>query len=256
MARPRKPMARARSARGRRRRGSGWPRARLPATSSRVGRRASQAPPSTTSTPTATSAVTAVPATGPATGDGPPSPLRPAFTTTATTIPASRNATRTVRTIGSGSGPCSRPDTSGGRDPSGSSGCHTSLMAHLHAGAQIATGRRAASGPARRPRVPPPGSWLLPILLRAALQEVPEPGLVQDGYPQLGGPSGLGAGIGADDDVGGLLGDAGGDPAAAVLDGPGRLLPGEAVQPAGEHERHPGQGLGQLGPAGVAVGLG
>src|SRR5215211_309008 len=223
MARPRKPMALARSARGRRRRGSGWSRARLPATRSRDGRRASQAPPSTASTATATTPVTAVPAIGPAVADGPPGPLRPALTITATTMPASRKATRTVRTIGSGSGPRSWPDGSWGRDPSGSRGCQTSLIGL--------------------------------IVLRAPLQQGGEGGLVQGGDTQLGGPGGLGAGVGADDDVGGLLGDAGGDPAAAVLDGPGGLLAAEAVEAAGEDEGHAGQGLGQVGP-GVAVGLG
>src|SRR4249919_111250 len=219
MARPRKPMARARSALGWRRRGSGWSRARLPATSSRVGRRASQAPTSTASTATATTAVTATPATRSTVADGPPSPLRPALTIAATTIPANRNATRTVRTIGSGSGPRSRPAGSCSRDPSGSSGCQTSPIAHL------------------------------------PFEEGGEGRLVEGGDTELGGAGGLGAWVGADDDVGGLLGDAGGDPAAAVLDGAGGLVAGEAVEAAGEDERHAGQGLGQLDPV-VAVGLG
>src|SRR4029453_13935399 len=119
-------MALARSALGRRRRGSGWSRARLPATSSLAGRRASQAPTSTASMATATTAVTAIPPTGAATAPGPPRSLRPALTITATTIPANRNATRTVRTIGSGAGPPSPPPAPCGPPPTGVSGYQTS----------------------------------------------------------------------------------------------------------------------------------
>src|SRR4029453_1858178 len=64
-----------------------------------------------------------VPVSGRAGAAGPPTPLRPALTIPATTIPASRNATRTVRTIGSGSGPWSWPDGSCGRGPPGAGGC-------------------------------------------------------------------------------------------------------------------------------------